>query len=208
MQRVLTSLVLLLCVALVGSVAVAGEQGECPIAAAMSKLPQISYQVGEETTHCAQTAAKLAEEAGVEIKYVVADESYCCEQKAQVALVEATEEFVNAFTTPAVCEKSGTTTIAGQKVCCSVAAGQVASLVKEAMDHVEVSYKVGEETCNCPNKAKALADEAGVEAIFVVDGQETCCSMTHRLNVARAKYRAAVEAIANADKAKAEVKKS
>ena len=42
---------------------------------------------------------------------------------------------------------------------------------------------------------------------YIVNGEETCCSMTARLNTARAKYKAAVQAVvAAAPKAEAETK--
>ena len=46
-------------------------------------------------------------------------------------------------------------------------------------------------------KAKELA-AGGAEMKYVVGGEETCCEMTARLNVARAKYKAAVEALTKA----------
>ena len=68
-------------------------------------------------------------------------------------------------------------------------------MVKAAVDSVQLSYKVGDEECNCPVKAKELAIDSKGEMIYVVNGEETCCGMTARLETARAKYKAAVKAL-------------
>ena len=171
--------------------------GGCPISEAMAALPKMTYKVGEEATCCADSAAALAEKTSAPIHYVVAEKSYDDKSEAMTALVEKTEAMVVAFTTPSVCEKSGSTTIAGTACSCPMGAAKNVKLVKEAVDAVHVSYKVGEETCDCPMKAKELASD-GTEMKYVVDGEETSCEMTSRLNVARAKYKAAVEAMISA----------
>jgi hypothetical protein len=76
-----------------------------------------------------------------------------------------------------------------------VQAGETAELVKTAVEGVTMSYAVGEEVCACPTKAAEMAQEGGVEKMFVVDGEKTSCEMTARLNLARAKYKAAVAAV-------------
>ena len=177
--------------------------GECPISAAMASLPKMTYKVGDETTCCSEAAAKLAEEHEAPIHFVVAETSYTDKSEAMTALVEQTEAMVVAYTTPSVCEASGTTTIAGEKCSCPIMAASHTKLVQEAVQSVSLSYVVGEEECNCPMKAKELA-AGGAEMKYVVGGEETCCEMTARLNVARAKYKAAVEALAKAQAAASE----
>ena len=171
--------------------------GGCPISAAMAALPKMTYEVGGEETCCSASAEALAEKSKAPIHFVVAEKTYEDKTEAMTALVEKTEAMVVAFTTPSVCEKSGSTTIAGTSCGCPVGAAKNVELVKAAVDAVHVSYKVGEETCNCPMKAKELAAD-GAEMKYVVDGEETTCEMTSRLNVARAKYKAAVEAMISA----------
>ena len=171
--------------------------GECPISVAMAALPKMSYKVGEEATCCSKSAAALAEKNSAPIHYVVAETSYTDKSEAMTALVEKTEAALAAYTTPVVCEKSGTTTIAGEKCSCPTTAAKHTELVKAAVESVNLSYVVGEEACNCPMKAKELA-AGGAEMKYVVGGEETCCEMTARLNVARAKYKAAVEALTKA----------
>ncbi len=179
------------------------SEGECPISAAMASLPKMSYKIGEESTCCSQSAQALAEKHGAPIQFVVAETSYTDKMKAMTALVEQTEAALVAYTTPCVCEKSGTTTIAGEKCSCPMTAAKHTELVKAAVESVSLSYVVGEEACSCPMKAKELA-AGGAEMKYVVGGEETCCELTARLNVARAKYKAAVEALNKAQAATSE----
>lgn len=172
--------------------------GECPVSMAMAKLPSMSYQVGAEKTCCSESAAKLAEEHSAAIHYVVAEKTYEDKTEAMTALVEQTEEMVNKFITPCTCETSGKTTVAGETCACPTQGAKNIELVKAAVEAVNVSYKVGEEACNCPMKAKELASSSDAKMTYVVNGEETCCSMTARLQTARAKYKAAVKALATA----------
>ncbi|NOY41716.1 MAG: hypothetical protein GXP26_07770 [Planctomycetes bacterium] len=181
----------------------------CPIAAAMKNLPQITYAVGEESTNCAKTAGKLAEKQGASIVYLVGKEKFEDKGKAHLALVSATEEFVDDFANPQVCKISGTTTIAGQKTECSKTAAKLTGLMADAMKSVHLTYAVGEEDCDCPLAAASLAKTSGKPKLFVVGKEKTECEVTARLNLARAKYRAMVKALAKAEKkAAADTKES
>ena len=172
-----------------------GSCSTCPVSIAMAKLPKMTYKVGTEATCCSKAAGEMAKKASAPIHYVVGKKVFEEKEKAYVSLVESTEAMVKEFMTPKKCEKSGTTTIAGESCGCSVMAGKKAELVKAAADKVTVSYKVGKETCNCPTHAGELAKKSGEKMTYVVAGEETCCSMTARLNTARAKYKAAVQAL-------------
>jgi hypothetical protein len=170
----------------------------CPITAAMEKLPKMTFVVGEETTCCPETAKKLADESGEHIHFVVAGKTYHDKAEAVTALAEETETFVTAFVKPQTCEVSGTTTVAGKSHSCTVAAGQTAALAAQAMKNVHLTYLVGDKQCDCPNEAKQMAEQTGKQTIYVVGKEKTGCNVTARLNLARAKYRAAVEAIVKA----------
>ncbi len=172
---------------------------DCPITAAMKALPQMTFAVGEEKTCCPKTAAELAQKANAPIHYVVADKSFDTESDAKLALVEATEQFVAAFAEPKVCKESGKVTIAGQELCCENAAARTAAVAKAAMDKVEMTYLVGEKECHCPVEAAKLAKDSGDPTVYVVAGESTCCNVTARLNLARAKYKAAVVAVTQAE---------
>ena len=180
----------------------AGE--ECPIKTAMGKLPKMTYKVGDKEVCCSQAAATLAKKSDAPMTYLVAKNEFTDKQKATTALVEATEKFVEEFTTPCKCEVSGKVTVAGAEHCCDVMAAETAKLAKAAMKKVHMTYMVGDKACNCPVEAASLAKTSGKDKLFVVAGEKTACSVTARLNLARAKYKAAVTALA---KAKAESKK-
>jgi hypothetical protein len=176
------------------------ECSACPIATAMKNLPQITYAVGKETTRCTKTASKLAEEQSAAIVYLVGKEKFADAGEAKMALVAATEEFVDGFAKPHVCNVSGTTTIAGQKTECSKTAAKLTGLMANAMKSVRLTYAVGDEACDCPHAAASLAKTSGKPKLFVVGKEKTECEVTARLNLARAKYRAMVEALAEAEK--------
>jgi hypothetical protein len=165
----------------------------------MKQLPQISYAVGEKKMCCPKAAEALAKESNGHIHYVVADKEYHKESKAKMALVEVTEKFVADFCEPKKCSVSGTITVAGKKACCPTTAAQTAKLVKQAMDKVSMSYLVADQACHCPVEAKKLASDAGKQVEYVVGEQKTCCDVEARLNLARAKYKAAVQALAQAE---------
>ncbi len=173
---------------------------QCPVTVAMKKLPQMTYKVGDEEVCCSEAASALAKKHDKPMHYVVADKTYDSEKEAYTALVETTEAFVEKFVKPCKCEASGTTTIAGSSCGCPVEARQKAELIKKAVSDVKMTYVVGKEKCQCPTQAKTLASDSGETTRYVVDGKETCCDLEARLNLARAKYAAAVKALATAQK--------
>lgn len=172
-----------------------------PVAKAMDALPKLVYRIGEETTTSPIQAGRIATKTKHKIEFVVGEKVFKEESVAFVALVDTTEKFVGDFAKPQECKVSGQTLVAGKSVCCEVAAGQVASLVKTAMDDVKITYKVGKETVCCPDAAQALAKKSGEKVVKMVAGQRCGgCSSTTRLSLARAKYKAAIEALLAADK--------
>jgi len=172
---------------------------DCPVTVAMKRLPRMTYKVGTETTPCPKTAAKMAEKADAKIQFVVGTKTYASKTAALTALAETTEHFVAEFTKPHVCDKSGAVTLAGKTMKCQVSAGKLARTAREAMDKVRMTYLVGKTACQCPKEAAKLAKESGQEKVFVVGQEKTCCSVTARLNLARAKYKAAVIALRQAE---------
>ncbi len=186
---------------------VCAESGTCPVSgevdAALAKLPQMTFLVGDQETTCSRSAGTMAEAAGKPVQYKVGDQAFDTKEEAFTTLVTRTEEMVSKFTTPSTCKVSGKTTIAGKSCNCPIEAGTMAKKVQAATQLVSMKYQVGDETCSCPNSAAAMAKKAGVKTTFVVDGTETQCEMTARLALARAKYKAAVKALASAAPAKA-----
>ncbi len=175
----------------------------CPIAAAMTKLPKISFAVGEKKTGCPDAAAKIVKDSGGHIHFCVGDTEYDSKSEAQAALLTATEKFVANFTKPHTCPKSGQCTLAGQAQGCEKSAGRTAKLMQDAMAKVKFTYAVGEEECHCPTQAAKLAKDSGKAKLFVVGETKTCCEKTARLNLTRAKYKAAVQAMLKAQAATA-----
>ena len=178
--------------------ACAADAGTCPVTAGMAKLPKMAYMVGTKSLCCEESAKAIATESASKVEYVVGTEKFDSSDKAFASLVTQTEKFVAAYATPSTCSVSGKTSIAGESMTCSVAAGEVATKVKKAMDSVAVSYKVGDKTCECPTEAKTLAAAKKAKTLFVVGTEETECEQTARLNLARAKYKAARLAMAPA----------
>jgi len=174
------------------------ECSGCPIAKAMEALPQLTYTVEGKTTCCEYAAIGIAKENETHMHYVVGDKEFDAKEKAMVALADVTEKFVSDFATPHTCSKSGKTTVCGASLGCSKSAAAVALIAKEAMEAVTLTYRVGDEDCSCPNKAKALAASKGAKKEFVIGDASTCCEVDARIKLAHAKYRAALEALAKA----------
>jgi hypothetical protein len=170
---------------------------DCPVAVAMEKLPKMSFAVGEAKVCCGEKAQQLAEEQQAAIHYVVADKPYECKSAAMTALVEATEQMVAAFTEPKKCEASGLVSIGGKSTACAVDAENTANLVRTAADKVEMQYFVDGQQAACPVCAATSAKEKSLPIEYVVGDQKTTCQLTARLNLARAKYLAGVQAVAS-----------
>jgi uncharacterized protein YhaN len=164
----------------------------------MERLPKLTYAVGEKAVGCPKEAAELAKAQNSQVHYCVLEKKFESESDAQTALLDATEKFVADFATPHKCSTSGQLTLAGQAQSCEQKAAQTAELMKAAMDKVTLAYAVGEKECGCPVEAKKLASESGKEMLFVVGTEKTGCEKTARLTLARAKYKAAVEALVKA----------
>jgi hypothetical protein len=169
---------------------------QCPVTAAMAKLPKMTYSVGTEQVCCPDQAKALAEQHKAPVVYVVAEKTYECPTAAMTALVEETESFVTAFTAPKKCEASGNTVIAGKAIACPVDAEKHTTLVSTAIANVKMEYEVAGEKANCPSCAASQAKEKSAAIEYVVGEEKTTCQMTARMTLARAKYKAAVQALA------------
>jgi hypothetical protein len=173
--------------------------GSCPVSEALADLPELTFTVGDKALCCEQSANAVAKESNSKVQYLVAKKAYDNKDEAMVALADATEEFVAEFATPHTCSVSGQTTVAGTSTSCSVTAGKLASITKEAMSEVTLAYKVGDEQCSCPTQAASLAKSSGKAKQFVIGNETTSCSVDARIKLARAKYEAAVKALAKAE---------
>lgn len=177
--------------------------GGCPVSKALAELPELTFAVGDKELCCEQSASAVAQETDSKVTYLVAKKAYNDKHEAMVALAEATEKFVADFAEPHTCSVSGETTVAGTSTSCSVTAGKLAKITKEAMNGVTLAYKVGDEECSCPTQAASLAKASGKEKQFVIGEETTSCSVDARIKLARAKYEAAVKALVKAQEKEA-----
>lgn len=180
------------------NVAAKSECAACPLTAAMEALPKISFIIAGEASACAKSA-ETAKTEGKEVKYVVAGKEICCDKMAKDAHVEAVEKFVASFASTHACDASGKTFVGNKGYACGQHANSVATVAKKAMEQVKVTHVVaGKEYC-CPNEAGKAAKEQGESVTYVVAEEKTQCAKTNRMNVALAKYKAAVLAIAESE---------
>lgn len=170
----------------------------------LAGLPTFVYKIGDATTDCPAEAAKISRKSKKKIQFIGAGKEFAVESEAFAYTVAETEKFVAAFAEPKKCSVSGETTVAGKKVCCDVAASQVATLAKKAMDSVKVTYLVGKTSVCCPTEAKALAEKTGEKVVQCVGSEKSGCGLTTRLRLAQAKYKAILEAIAASEKKSSE----
>ena len=179
-------------------VAAKSDCASCPLTAAMDALPKISYIIAGEASTCANSATAAAD-AGKEVKYVVAGKELCCPTAAKTAHLEAVETFVASFASTHACEASGKTFVGNKGYDCSEHATAMASVAKTAMEGVKTTHLVGDKEFCCPTAAGEEAEKASAKVTYVVADQKTECATTNRMNLAVAKYKAAVLAIAKAE---------
>ena len=170
--------------------------GECAVSKAMAALPKMTYSVGTTSLCCEHSAKAMAESEKTHMHFVVAKKEFDSKDKAMVALADVTEKFVKEFASAHKCSVSGKTTVCGTSMECGESAAKMAKIAQEAMSKVAMTYKVGDETCNCPNEAASLAKKSGDKTEYLIAGKATCCSVDARIKLAHAKYRAAVMAVA------------
>lgn len=171
-------------------------QSQCPVAVALQRLPKMTYAVGEAKTCCSEAAKELAEQHNAPIHYVVAEKTYECCKSAKAALVEQTERFVNDFVAVRNCPASGTTFACGKSTSCSAEAQQWTSTIGQAVDKVKMCYVVDGQQTSCSASAEALAQQKDAPVEYVVGDQKTTCALSARLELARAKYKSVVQALA------------
>jgi hypothetical protein len=170
-------------------------EGQCPVSVALQQLPKMTYAVGSEKTGCSEQAKQLSEQHNAPVHYVVADKEYQCGQSAMAALVDQTERFVNEFVSVRRCPASGTTFACGKSTSCSAQAEQWTSTIGQAVDKVKMCYVVDGQQTSCSASAEAQAQEKDAPVEYVVGDQKTTCPLSARLELARAKYRSAVQAM-------------
>lgn len=142
------------------------------------------------------------------MKYIVAGKELCCETAAKEAHLKSVEKFVASFASTHTCDVSGKTFVGNKGYECSQHAGSVAAIAKKAMDGVTTVHLVGTQEFCCPTAAGEAAEKDGTAITYVVADKKTQCAKTNRMNLAIAKYQAAVLAIAKSETAEVELSKS
>jgi hypothetical protein len=179
-------------------VAAKSDCASCPLTAAMEALPKISYVIAGDSSTCAKSATAAAD-AGKEVKYVVAGKELCCPTSAKTAHIDSVEKFVASFASTHSCEASGKTFVGNKGFDCDQHATSVASVAKAAMEGVKTIHLVGDKEFCCPTAAGDAAGKANAKVTYAVADEKTECATTNRMNLAVAKYKAAILAIAKAE---------
>jgi len=147
-----------------------------------SGMPTMAMKVGDKSYNCPMEAGKAAEASKSKIVYVVAGESYECKDKAEAALVAASEEFISKFTTIA-CVKDGEISYCNDKqmASCSKTKTAAAPCSKKGegepavqttkVNMAAVSGNTEPGTCN---KTKGSADMKDRPGTFVATGESSC----------------------------------
>ncbi len=187
------------------------------IEAALASMPSMWYRVGEELTCCPKAAADMALKVGKPIKYVVDEKLFEKETDAMVALTGLLDERVAELKTVqysvngkcgrcplsarALAKKAKTQVayvVGGAEFVDQTKAAKAVKLVSDAVANMMITYKVGDSSFRCGKSASAKAGEVGKTMRFMVGSEETCCEVSAKLMLAKAKVRAAVEAAAAA----------
>lgn len=194
-------------------------EGAAPdgIEAILASMPSMKYRIGDELTCCSKGAAAMALKADKPIQYVVGEKLFEKETDAMVALTGLLDERVAELKTiqysvngkcgrcplsaKAIAKKANTQVayvVGGTEFGDQAKAAKAVKLVSDAVANMMMTYKVGDSSYRCGKSASVKAGEAGKKMSFVVGSEATCCEVSAKLMLAKAKVRAAVEAAAAA----------
>ena len=184
----------------------------------LASMPSMKFKIGSETTSCCQSAAALAKKHNKPIEYVVGDKAFKTEGEATLHLASLVEKQVEdmkvvhyvAGGTDYHCPKTAaaeakkaraklTYRVGGVDFTNQAKAEKASVLASEKLGEVKMSYKVGKNSFCCDRMAGVKAKETGKNTLYVVGEEKTGCSVTARLNLARAKYKAAIQALVKAE---------
>lgn len=186
--------------------------------------PLMSYKVGDKCTRCPEQAKEMAaKHEGVQVRYAVNDDVYTDKQAAMKAWKKALHEHLNHML--AVRYAVGDECVAcphaaeamakkdHQKVRFQVAAHnydakeeaeQALHRAREAADSVKLTHLVNGKEYKCDKSAKNACDKAKscdkADKIchqYVVGDFKTCCPLTAKVELAKARIQAAYEALSS-----------
>ncbi|MFO0838137.1 MAG: hypothetical protein U1D55_06380 [Phycisphaerae bacterium] len=182
-------------------------------------MPTMTYRVGDKETCCSQEAAKLAKDSKAETKYIVAGKTYADQGEAMTAYADALDGYMKDVMTvkyvvgdeslscpmeaASLAKKNNGTVkyrLASATFDSQEKADKAAKAAKEAADKVSMKMMVGEKSFECPMSAADAAKASNGKVEYVIGDTKTCCDKTAKVELAKAKIKAAIAAIENTTK--------
>ncbi|MCO6437375.1 MAG: hypothetical protein J5J06_09840 [Phycisphaerae bacterium] len=181
--------------------------------AVLTSLPSMQYRVGDQTMSCPKSAAKMAQDSGKSMQYVVADKTFDNRHDALVELasmLEAEAESMQSMqyavgdeavqcpmTAKSMAEKAGKPMhyrVAGVDFESKDQAEKAVQLVKDAAANVKISYKVGEKSFCCDKMAGVEAKKTSDSIHYIVGQTEVDDDAEAKVVLANERIRSMVEA--------------
>lgn len=181
--------------------------------------PKLVYRVGDQTTSCAKTAAKLAAERNGKTIYVLGEKEYEDEGAALSAYADALEAHLEKVTTvryrvgdrcvscpneaTALAKAGGGAVrycVAGAAFDSQREANAAAQRARAAAEKVQMTMLVDGQSFTCQKTAQQACEKSGKKCTYVVgDTCRTECRSTARVELAKARIAAAREALRQTD---------
>jgi hypothetical protein len=177
-------------------------------------VPCMQYKVGDEMTCCPKTADKLANDNGGKMLFVVGEKEYQNKAEAMEAYAGLLEEHLEKVTHVRYavgdkcvkCPKEAGKLAQGNggKVKyvvgsatfdCKEKAEQAAQQAANASEKVKMTTYVDGKSYCCEKSAEMAAKRSGKKCEYQVGDAKTPCQTTARVELAKARIQAAVEAI-------------
>lgn len=186
------------------------------IQAVFTSLPSVKYRVGDETVGCAESAKKMAADAGKPMQFVIGDQVFDNRHDAMARLASLLEAEAEAMQTvqysvAGECTRCPMTAksmadkankpmhyrVAGVDFAEKDQAEKAVQLVKDAAAAVKLSYKVGEKSFCCDKMAGVEAKKTSAPVHFVVGENEVADDAEAQVVLVNERIRTMVEAAAS-----------
>ncbi len=178
-------------------------------------MPRMVYQIGDQKLKCPKSAAKLAKEKNLPIKYVVGDQTFSDKAKALDAYAGMLEKYYDELLTvkyavggKCVSCPNAAAEMAkqkGKKVCYQVgsfcfkdraAAEKAAKMARATGDKVTMKIMVGNEAFDCPVHAAESAKAKGKSVTYCVGKLNTTSETVAKIQLQISRIKAAIDEIA------------
>lgn len=130
---------------------------------ASGNFPKMSYLVGDKEVGCPMAAADMAKAGNTKVIYLVGDKRFDTEAAGMTGLAQASEEFVQRFTSIACVSADGKVSYCdekGNKACCSKDASVASAGGKTCHSEATATMAKGEgKTCSHATKAATASAE-------------------------------------------------